>query len=172
MRKSVANHLNDISKNHPELVLSICKNWYGKTKNTDWIVKHALRTLLKKGNKEALAIFGTHDAKNIDVVQFSLSTNTLKIGDDFTFSFAVFNNNKTNQTIRLEYVVHFAKSNGSASPKIFKISENVLKSKESKSIVRKHKFANLSTRKHYAGKHQLSVVVNGDVKKVVGFELV
>lgn len=172
VRKSVANHLNDISKNHPELVLDICKSWYGKTKNTDWIVKHALRTLLKKGDKNALEIFGTHEAKNIEIEEFYLSKNELKIREEFTFTFNIVNNNKTDETIRLEYIIHFAKSNGSTSPKIFKISENVLKSDNTKAITRKHKFADLSTRKHYVGKHQFSIVVNGDVRKVVDFELV
>ncbi|MDX1284833.1 MAG: DNA alkylation repair protein, partial [Draconibacterium sp.] len=51
VRKSVDNNLNDISKDHPELVLDICERWQGKSKNTDWIIKHACRTLLKQGNK-------------------------------------------------------------------------------------------------------------------------
>jgi len=172
VRKSVANHLNDISKNHPELVLSICKNWYGKTKNTDWIVKQALRTLLKKGNKQALAIFGTANADKIEVDALQLSKNKLKIGEGFTFTFEINNTDKTHLTLRLEYIIHFMKSNGSTSPKIFKISETILPAQIKKQLIRKHQFANLTTRKHYAGKHQLTIVVNGDVKKSVEFELV
>lgn len=172
VRKSVANHLNDISKNHPKLVLDICKKWYGKSKNTDWIVKHALRTLLKAGNKEALAIFGTANAENIEVEELILSKHQLKIGEEFTFSFHIHNTNKTEETLRLEYIIHFMKSNGSQSPKIFKISESVFAGKLRKSLIRKHRFADLTTRKHHVGKHQLSVVVNGDVKKSVDFELV
>lgn len=171
VRKSVANHLNDISKNHPELVLNICKNWYGKTKNTDWIVKHALRSLLKSGNKEALSIFGTADAKNIEVEELILSKNRLKIGGEFTFSFHVHNTNKTEQTLRLEYIVHFMKSNGNQSPKIFKISEAVFSSNSKKQFVRKHKFDDLTTRKHYSGTHKLTIVVNGEAKQFVEFEL-
>ncbi|MGE0562589.1 MAG: DNA alkylation repair protein [Flavobacteriales bacterium] len=172
VRKSVANHLNDISKNHPKLVLDICKKWHGKTKNTDWIVKHALRTLLKAGNKEALAIFGTANAEKIEVEELSLSSSKLKIGEEFTFSFHVQNFNKIEQTLRLEYIIHFIKSNGTLSPKIFKISEAMFSSNTKKQLIRKHKFADLTTRKHYAGKHQLSIVVNGDVKSSVEFDLV
>jgi len=172
VRKSVANHLNDISKNHPKLVLDICKKWHGTSKNTDWIVKHALRSLLKSGNKEALAIFGTADAKNIEVEELMLSKNRLKIGDEFTFSFHVHNTNKTDRTLRLEYIIHFMKSNGSQSPKIFKISEATFPGNTKKQFVRTHKFADLTTRKHYKGKHQLSVVVNGDVKISVDFVLI
>lgn len=171
VRKSVANHLNDISKNHPELVLSVCKNWYGKTKNTDWIVKQALRTLLKKGNKEALAIFGTSNADKIEVEALQLSKNKLKIGDGFTFTFELKNTDKIEQILRLEYIIHFMKSNGSTSPKIFKITETILSAQAKKQWVKKHQFANLTTRKHYTGKHQLAIVVNGDVKQLVDFEL-
>ena len=171
VRKSVANHLNDISKNHPELVLSICKKWYGKTKNTDWMVKQALRTLLKQGNKKALTIFGTANADKIEVEDLQLSRSKLKIGEGFTFTFELQNTDKTNLTLRLEYIIHFMKSNGNTSPKIFKISETVLPAQTKKQWVRKHQFANLTTRKHYAGKHQLAIVINGDVKKSVEFEL-
>lgn len=171
VRKSVANHLNDISKNHPDLVLKICKSWYGKTKNTDWIVKQALRTLLKKGNKEALTIFGTANADKIEVEALQLSKNKLKIGEELMFSFEINNTDKTHLTLRLEYIIHFMKSNGSTSPKIFKITESTFSSETKKQLIRKHKFANLTTRKHYTGKHQLAIVVNGDVKQVVDFEL-
>jgi 3-methyladenine DNA glycosylase AlkC len=171
VRKSVANHLNDISKNHSTLVLTIAKKWYGKTKNTDWIVKQALRTLLKKGNKEALTIFGTANADKIEVDALQLSKNKLKIGEGFTFTFEINNTDKTHLTLRLEYIIHFIKSNGSTSPKIFKITESIFASETRKQLVRKHRFANLTTRKHYIGKHQLTIVVNGDVKKSVEFEL-
>ena len=172
VRKSVANHLNDISKNHPTLVLTIAKKWYGRTKNTDWIVKQALRTLLKKGNKEALTIFGTANADKIEVEALQLSKNKLKIGEGFTFTFEINNTDKTHLTLRLEYIIHFMKSNGSTSPKIFKITESIFASETKKQLVRKHRFANLTTRKHYVGKHQLTIVVNGDVKKSVEFELI
>lgn len=172
VRKSVANHLNDISKNHPDLVLDICRSWYGKNATTDWIVKQALRTLLKNGNQQALAIMGTSSAVKIDIDNLYLSKNILKIGEGFTFSFDLNNSHNLDQNLRLEYIIHFVKSNGSTSPKVFKINEGVLAAKTKKQLIKKHNFANLSTRKHYAGKHQLSIVVNGDVKIFVDFELI
>ncbi len=171
VRKSVANHLNDISKNHPILVLDICKRWYGKTETTDWIVKQALRTLLKKGNKEALTIFGTANADKIEVADLQLSKNKLKIGEEFMFSFEINNTDKTHLNLRLEYIIHFMKSNGRTSPKIFKITESIFSSETKKQLIRKHKFADLTTRKHYPGKHQLAIVVNGDVMKTIDFEI-
>jgi 3-methyladenine DNA glycosylase AlkC len=89
VRKSVANNLNDISKTHPELVVKIAKEWYGKNAHTDWIVKHGCRTLLKKGNREALALFGCDDATSIEVDDFALGAPVVSIGEVIAFSFFV-----------------------------------------------------------------------------------
>lgn len=171
VRKSVANHLNDISKNHPELVLKLCKNWYGSSQNTNWIVKHSLRTLLKKGNREALSIFDTSDTENIEIDKFRLLKSKLKIGDTFQFEFCLSNSSSFNKTIRLEYIIHYVKSIGKTSPKIFKISESIIQAQSSKKYSKSHSFADLSTRKHYKGKHKLTLVVNGEQKVVEFFEL-
>ncbi|MCL2507400.1 MAG: DNA alkylation repair protein, partial [Endomicrobia bacterium] len=89
VRKSVANNLNDISKTHPDLVIKIAKDWYGKNEDTDWIVKHGCRTLLKKGNSDALAIFGQNDTASINATDFALGEKSISIGDDITFSFTI-----------------------------------------------------------------------------------
>lgn len=89
VRKSTANNLNDISKTHPGLVIKIVRDWYGKHKYTDWIVKHGYRTLLKKGNREVLDIFGYHDDSSLDIIDFALGTSSIVCGEDIMFSFAV-----------------------------------------------------------------------------------
>lgn len=86
VQKSVANNLNDISKTHPDLVISIAKDWYGKNKSTNWIVKHGCRTLLKKGNRDVLAIFGYDDTTSINLQDFTLETTSISIGEDLTLS--------------------------------------------------------------------------------------
>ena len=120
VRKSVANNINDISKTHPELVVKLVKSWYGKDERTDWIVKHACRTLLKKGNREVLAIFGYHDVDSVEVSDFAINKKSLKIGEDFDFSFTVYVKEATK--VRLEYGIDFVKSNGKTNRKIFQIS--------------------------------------------------
>lgn len=164
VKKSVANHLNDISKNHPEVVLKICGNWYADNKHTNWIVKHALRTLLKQGNKNALKIFGLDNADNIDIENLHLSNNKIKIGDFIHFGFDVINKTKKNRDVRLEYKIDFVKSNGSTSSKVFQISEFNLKANTKKSFNRKQWFKELTTRKHYPGKHKITLIVNGEEK--------
>ena len=165
VRKSVANHLNDISKDHPELVLQIAKKWYGKSENTNWIIKHALRTLLKKGNKKALAIFGLNNAKNLSIENLALSKKEITIGNFIHFEFEVINTSNQTRSIRLEYRIDFIKANGNSSGKVFQISEFKLKPHSKKIFKRKQSFHDLSTRKHYPGKHNISVIVNGDEKE-------
>lgn len=85
VRKSVANHLNDISKTHPDLVTKIAGDWYGRHEYTDWIVKHGCRTLLKKGNREVLDIFGYHNAGSVDIADFTLGAASISLGENMTF---------------------------------------------------------------------------------------
>ena len=172
VRKSVANHLNDISKNHPDLVLQLAKNWVGNSKNRNWIVKHGLRTLLKKGNKEALEIFGLDNSKEILIENLLISSNEIKIGDFIYFEFNVINHSEVIRNIRLEYKIDYVKANGSTSKKVFQISEFCLKSKATKSFKRKQGFKELTTRKHYSGQHKITLFINGDEKSNITLSLV
>jgi len=169
VRKSVANNLNDISKTHPDLVAKLAKEWYGKNEYTDWIVKHGCRTLLKKGNRDALAIFGFHDVSSIDVDGFTLDKDTVAIGEEFTFSFDVTAREATK--VRLEYGIDYMKSNGKHNRKIFQISELPFKENQKKSYSKKHSFEERSTRKHYPGKHAITLIVNGVERSTLDFEL-
>ena len=171
VRKSVANNLNDISKDHPELVLKIAKEWLGKSKETDWVVKHACRTLLKKGNKEALGMFGVSKTIATEVLQLKMENEKIKIGETTSFSFDVKLKEKSAQKIRLEYKVHYVNGSGGISQKIFKISEIELQSNEIKSYKKKISFKDLTIRKHFPGKHLLIIVVNGVDKKAITFTL-
>lgn len=169
VRKSVANNLNDISKTHPDLVAKIAQAWYGKNKHTDWIVKHACRTLLKKGHREALHIFGFADAGCVRVDGFALGAASVAFGESMAFSFEVTALKDTK--IRLEYGVDYMKANGRKNRKIFQISEIFLKKNETKRYAKKHSFANVSTRKHYPGSHSITLIVNGTARGTLDFEV-
>ncbi|EGT3817279.1 TPA: DNA alkylation repair protein [Clostridioides difficile] len=169
VQKSVANNLNDISKTHPDLVISIVKDWYGKNKSTNWIVKHGCRTLLKKGNRDVLALFGYDDTTSINLQDFTLETTSISIGEDLTFSFNILTKKATKT--RLEYGIDYIKSNGKRNRKIFKISEVSLKENEKKSYMKKHSFADVSVRKHYPGIHSIAIIINGIEKDKLDFEL-
>ena len=167
VRKSVANNLNDISKTHPELVIQIALDWYGKHEYTDWIVKHACRTLLKKGDKRVLSIFGYKDDESIQFLHFTCSPDSISIGEEIRFSFQVKSEKRTK--IRIEYAIDYVKAKGHRSKKVFQITETEITSGEIKSYARKHSFKDLTTRKHYEGVHSLSIIVNGTVKNSFDF---
>ena len=169
VRKSVANNLNDISKTRPDIVIKIASEWYGKNNRTDWILKHGCRTLLKKGNRDILELFGLNDYTNIAFEGFALNTDSISIGDEITFSFVVSAEKATKA--RLEYGIDYVKSNGKRNRKIFKISEVSLKENESKHYAKSHSFADLSTRKHYPGIHAIAVIINGTERGILEFSV-
>ncbi len=171
VRRSVANNLNDISKEHPDLALDIATRWQGISLETDWVVRHACRGLLKKGNGRALALFGYQKGvPGIEVAKLACSP-SVQIGGVFTFSFIIKNDGKKAQKIRLEYVIHYLTPSGNISRKVFKIKEMEMKTGQQDSIEKRQGFANLTTRKHHPGTHRLEILVNGEVKKEIQFEV-
>ncbi|MCL2364762.1 MAG: DNA alkylation repair protein [Defluviitaleaceae bacterium] len=169
VRKSVANNLNDISKTHPEWVAKLARQWYGQNAHTDWIVKHGCRTLLKKGNRDVLALFGFGDADAVEVTDLAVDTPEVAMGQDLRFSFTI--SAKKTLRVRLEFVIDFVKANGKTARKIFQLSEQTMKAGETKRYVKKHAFIDLSTRKHYPGTHRVTLVVNGVERGGGAFEV-
>ncbi|MGF1874069.1 DNA alkylation repair protein [Photobacterium frigidiphilum] len=171
VRRSVANNLNDISKDNPDFVIETAQKWLGYTKETDALIKHASRTLLKQGEQKTLQLFG-FDSKNIMLSNFDILTPSVKIGDTLEFSFSFTNQNKTCKTLRLEYGLYYQKSNGDLSRKVFKISEREIEPNKVYKINRKQSFKVITTRKFHTGIHQLSIIINGQESQIKNFELV
>jgi 3-methyladenine DNA glycosylase AlkC len=172
VRKSVANNLNDISKDNPHLVLDLLRRWK-KDEVRKNLIKHALRTLLKKGDKTALALIDV-DCNNLSekilIENFSLQKESVEISTDLMFDFSL-QNQVSGKKIRLEYAVYFLKQNGTHTKKIFQITTKNF-AKGLFSFSKKHSFRDLSTRKHYAGKHLISLVVNGLEAEKKEFDLI
>ena len=171
VRKSVANNLNDISKDHPDVVLDMASQWKGTSKNTDWIVKHACRTLLKQAHPKAMSLFGFNHSDDIKVNDFKINTPKVVFGNHLDFSFSIKNNGSEATTIRLEYYIYFIKANGSLAKKIFKISEKNYSASSNNIVQRKHAIKPITTRKYYPGLHQIALVVNGKELHKHDFEL-
>ncbi len=159
VRNSVANNLNDISKDNPKLVLEFAKKWIGKNNETDWIIKHACRTLLKNGDPETLQLFGYVDPDHIRLDNFSVSE-SVKMGDDLKFSFSLCSDDCSLGKIRVEYGIHFLRKNGKLNRKVFKISEFQCE-KSSVSYDKKYSFKKITTRKYYPGELMIEIIVNG-----------
>lgn len=171
VRRSVANSLNDIAKDNPAVVIAIAARWKGISKETDAIIKHGSRTLLKQGSKEMLQHYGL-DSKHVAFSDFKILTPKVKTGDSLEFSFTIRNKDAQAQTIRLEYGVHYLKQNGTLSKKVFKISEKTYAPDEQVKILRKQSFRLITTRVFYPGKHQLSIIINGAEYPAKAFELI
>ena len=170
VRRSVANNLNDISKDNPELVFQWAQHWLGTNKNIDRIIKHACRTLLKQGDKNTLVLFGFAEPNHIKVSQFKLLTK-VTLGENLPFSFLLKSKQAELGKCRIEFAIDFVKANGKLSRKVFKISEADYVAKE-KQITKYFSFKKISTRKYYAGKHKLTIIVNGVDQIAKSFDLI
>lgn len=159
VRRSVANNLNDISKDNPGIVLQWAENWLGDNKETDWIIKHACRSLLKQGDVNALSLFGFTDAEHIKLDAFKVQP-IVKLGDRLHFSFLLKTRRTSLGRCRIEFAIDFMKANRKQNRKVFKISEGDYSEKE-KQVSKYFSFKEISTRKYYDGSHQLTIIVNG-----------
>lgn len=173
VRKSVANHLNDIAKDHPELVMELAERWLGKNSLTDWIVRHACRTLIKRAEPRVMALFGYSgqsggaDAKTlVSEASLMLSHEEVAIGGEVSLKFRVkladsLSADAQKLKLRIEYGIDFVKSSGNTSLKRFLLSDREYMPGDIAANERIHRFANLTTRKHYSGPHLFTLWVNG-----------
>ncbi|TDW52030.1 3-methyladenine DNA glycosylase AlkC [Flavobacterium sp. 270] len=170
VRRSVANSLNDIAKDNPEIVLEIAGKWKGLSKETDGIIKHGSRTLLKQGHPEILSHYGL-ESSNIELSDFEIKTPVVKIGEYLQFQFNLKNLNKDPKTVRLEYAVHYKKAKGHLAKKVFKISEKIYQPNQLIKVERNQSFKIITTRVFHTGIHELSIIINGTESESLKFEL-
>ncbi|MWV42895.1 hypothetical protein GRF59_04575 [Paenibacillus sp. HJL G12] len=165
VRKSVANNLNDITKDHPAIVIGIAKRWIGSNPDTNWIVRHACRNLIRKADPEIMGIFGysSSDESEPLVVSASLSIGpeVLSIGESSEIHYQLHIREGEPARIRIEYGIYFIKANGQAARKLFLLSDKSVPGGTSLSGKRKHGWADLTTRRHYPGEHRIALLVNG-----------
>lgn len=172
--RSVANHLNDVAKVHPKLVLATLKRWkeHGSQdpKELQWMSKHALRTLVKQGNPQALRFLGFRPNPSIKVTNVELEKTDVKPGDAVEFSFEV--TASRDESLMIDYVIDFVKANGTVSPKVHKIKQVDVKRGDSLSIRKRHILrAGATTYTLYPGTHRLTLQINGRRYGGATFEL-
>lgn len=172
VRKSVANNLNDISRINPDLAVEIAESWYGENQKTNWIIKHACRSLLKKGDPRVLQIFGFENNDNLTVSNFRITPERLLLEESIEFSFSLTSELEVPHKVRVEYAIDYVKANGKQSRKVFHLSEMEWKGVMKKVFTKKQSFKDLTTRKHYPGVHRITIIVNGAEKAVLEFDLV
>ena len=171
VKKSVGNHLNDISKDHPEYVLDTVSQWDLQNNHSNWIAKRAIRTLVKAGHPRTFALMGFEKDPKFAIKDFSLSRSKINLGEALDLTFEIQSKARKDQKINIDYLVYYQKKNGGLSPKVFKLKELDLKSDQSVKISKKHRFENFTTRKHYPGLHQIRLSINGELQQLFNFEL-
>jgi 3-methyladenine DNA glycosylase AlkC len=171
VRKSVANHLNDVSKDHPEYVVGLLRKWDRENPHTAWIAKHASRTLIKAGNASALALFSFGHAVAAQIRDFTLTPNQLRLGETLCVSFTVVSQATKAQLLAIDYAIHYVKADGRTTKKVFKLKEIKLGAGAATALTKKQRIVDFSTRKHYPGEHALELVVNGNVMARSVFQL-
>lgn len=176
VRRSVANNLNDISKDHPNLVMDVCSQWINEANtdlekyNVNRLVKHALRTLIKRGDPKVFTLLGYTTKPAIDVTSFTIERPSISIGENVVFELALQGLSDVNHIV-VDYAIHFVKANGKTAKKVFKLKNCQLTGNEKVIIRKKHSFKVISTRTYYQGKHLLVMHINGVPVAEQAFEL-
>lgn len=172
--RSVANHLNDIAKIDAPLVVKTLKKWKKSKKQNPnemaFIVTHALRTLVKQGDVDALSLLGYKENPDIEVDNFKLQSEVVQVGEALIFSFDVMA--KVESNLMVDYSIHFKTKSGSLNPKVHKLKKVTIKENETLKLTKKHPFkANMSTRTFYEGEHKVALQINGKVYATCVFDL-
>ncbi|MBX3664471.1 MAG: DNA alkylation repair protein [Burkholderiales bacterium] len=162
VRRSVANHLNDIGKDHPALLNAVAKRWLkGASPERAWIVRHALRSAIKRGDPGALAVSGFGAKAEVSVRKAVVTPRRVKPGGRVAIRFELANRKTAPQRVLADLRVHYAKAGGKTSPKVFKLKTVELGPKETLAFARTLSLADLTTRRHHPGRHRVEVLLNG-----------
>ncbi|MCA9008521.1 MAG: DNA alkylation repair protein [Planctomycetaceae bacterium] len=172
--RSVSNHLNDISKSEPGLVFDALQRWKSEGRQNSpelhWMSKHALRTLVKQGNAQALQFLGFNSNPKIAVSQFTLMSSTIRPGQAIDFELTV--QALRNELLMVDYVIDFLKANGKLSPKVHKLKQLEIQKGQTVVLRKRHLLkANATTYKLYPGTHQLTLQINGQPFGTLAFEV-
>lgn len=172
VRRSVANNLNDIAKDHPEIVVDVARRWWADgDHNRQRLVRHGLRTLIKAGDPDALAVLGYGPDSPATLDSVTIEPATVAIGGKVKIAITIHNPSGKPCGALVDLSIDFVKANGSASTKVFKGREVTLEPGESAVVKKTISVAQHSTRTHYPGAHAVAVIINGQTKPVGSFEL-
>lgn len=173
VRRSVANHLNDLSRDDPALVVATAARWLETSGDSDVrtaqtaqttqkLVRHGLRTLLKRGDPAALALLGFPDpADALEVDGPHLDRERLEVGEAIEVRASVRNTGAEPVRLMIDYVVHHATAKGTQSTKTFKLTTASLEPGQELAVRKSHSFRPLTTRRYYGGQHAISLQING-----------
>jgi 3-methyladenine DNA glycosylase AlkC len=173
VRRSVANNLNDIAKDNPQVVIDTLRRWHAESDSLEMqaLVKHALRTLIKAGNPDALALLGYGDQAAVEVKNLRVEPDIIEMHGSLVFSFEVESAADAPQGLMIDYILHLAGANGKTRTKVFKLAKVTLAPGETARLSKPHSFKPITTRRYYPGAHAIEIQINGVVYGRVEFEV-
>ena len=169
VRRSVANNLNDISKDHPDVAVAVARRW--ATPQRRRLVRHGLRTLVKRGHLDALAVLGFGPDSPARVRTVAVDPTVVAIGGSIRITVDVDNPTDEPAAALIDLIVHFVKANGLTSPKVFKGAETTLAPHDTRRVTKTISLKQHSTRRHYPGCHVVEAQVNGAIVAGAEFTL-
>ncbi|HEY9648672.1 MAG TPA: hypothetical protein V6C88_19990 [Chroococcidiopsis sp.] len=162
VRRSVANNLNDIGKDHPALLVETAQRWLvNASPERQWLIRHALRSAIKRAEPGAIAVMGFGETANVTIAAVDIAPSQPQIGSAVTIAFALTNSAAQPQQVLVDLRIHFVKANGKTSPKVFKLKTVTLAPHETIQLKKTISLAEMTTRKHYIGTHSVDVLLNG-----------
>lgn len=160
VQRSVANNLNDLSKDYPQQVIELAQQWLKEapTVQRQWIIKHGTRGLIKAGHAEALGLLGYQTKISIENIRFSVDRTQVNMGESvgLTLSF----NLPHAQALVIDYALYLPRANGKHSQKVFKWKTAKF-SQGQQQLTTDFSFKKITTRRYYEGEHRFVVLVNG-----------
>jgi len=172
VRRSVANCLNDIGKDNPDALFLTLRRW-----NRDapparrWLIRHALRFAIKRGDPEALDLLGYGEAVCVAVSSGSIQPKRASVGGSVTIGADISNTGTRLARVLVDLRIHYVKANGASRPKVFKLAELQLPPASTERVVKRISLAQMTTRTHYPGKHAVDLLINGVVFPLGEFRL-
>ena len=172
VRRSIANNLNDLSKDHPDAVIACCRRWKENAPpNRKWIIRHATRTLVKSGHPDVFSLLGYTERPKLKFRSLEIFPKKIRIGESIEFKFNLQSTHSKPQTVVIDYAVHHMKANGSTSLKVFKFRILKLAPGETAELTKRHAIKPITTRKYYPGVHALEILINGKTFGKAAFTL-
>ena len=172
VRRSVANHLGDIAKDHPEVAVATARAWrQGASPEREALVRHGLRFLVKQGHAGALDALGVGHAARLDVSAARITPGHVSIGGKLRIEAVLHNPTRRPQRVLADLQVHYVKANGGTAPKVFKLSTVDIAPGDTVTLGKTLSLAQMTTRTHYPGRHAVALLLNGRSHPLGHFDL-
>lgn len=173
VRTSVANNLNDVSKDHPQLAVETARDWLERSPvpETEWIVAKGLRTLIKRGDPAALELLGAGASEHVTIGNVCMTPRDITLGEHAVIEADVRNASDMTRTVIVDYRMHFLKKNGERRPTTFKLTKVTVAPGETARVRKRHVFREVTTRVYYPGTQAVSLTANGSESEAVEFQL-